>query len=277
MIITQLEGGMGNQMFQYAFGKALARRFRTRLVIDTRFIAKDHPMRTSREYSLDKFHVKEMLFEDVPDDIVPEEVSLVEEEKWFKYNPDLVEAVGKNSYLVGYWQSWRYFEDVESLIRKKFRIRTENLSPDNISRGEEMSQTCSVSIHVRRTDYLKPQHSLIGALPVDYYNKAISYMAERLFRPRFYIFSDDPDWAEENIITPNTVRVVRGNSGIEDLHLMSQCRHNIIANSSFSWWAAWLNTYPEKMVTVPRIWFPGSNISITDIDLIPPGWISISS
>jgi hypothetical protein len=276
MIIVKLEEGMGNQMFQYACGKALARKFKTGLVLDKRYISKRNMYLIPRTYGLSRFHIRERSFEDIPDNRLPESVCDVSEEGWLKYSADLINAAGKDSYLTGFWQSWKYFEGIESLLRKKFRFRMENISRQNILLGETMRQTDSVAIHVRRTDYLMPCHRHIGTLPVDYYIKAVSYLTERVARPTFYIFSDDPDWGEENIVTPLGAHVVRGNSDIEDMYLMSRCRHNIIANSSFSWWAAWLNDYPEKMVLVPHIWFPGSSVIVEEIDLIPPDWISIN-
>jgi hypothetical protein len=275
MIIVQLNQGMGNQMFQYACGKALARKFKTKLVLDTRSFLNINPILIQRTYSLNRFHITEQLFDDIPEESLPEDIYLVSEEKWFQYGGELMEEAGKESYLIGFWQSWKYFEGIESLLRKKFRVRPEYISPQNTLLGETMRQSDSISIHVRRTDYLLLRHSHIGALPVDYYTKAVSYLTERVSNPIFYVFSDDPDWAEEHIATPSQAHFIRGNTDIEDLYLMSQCRHNIIANSSFSWWGGWLNEFPEKIVIVPQKWFIGAGIDIKDIDLIPPGWISI--
>ena len=273
MIIVRLLGGMGNQMFQYACAKYLAYCLKTRLVIDPRFLSL--PFYTAREYCLDAFDIKESLFSDISYQELPEKFTSVEEASHLRFDMSLSEYISKNTYLSGYWQSWKYFQEINPLIRKRFRFSAGKISETNLRLSEIIRQINSVSIHVRRDDYLLPQFKFIDVLPIDYYKKAISYITNRVENPVFYIFSDDPEWVRNNLEIPFETHAIEGNTNIEDLYLMSQCKHNIIANSTYSWWGAWLNTFPDKIVIAPKMWLIGSNIKVENTDIIPPEWVCL--
>ncbi|HEY5993172.1 MAG TPA: alpha-1,2-fucosyltransferase [Gallionellaceae bacterium] len=196
-------------------------------------------------------------------------------EPHFNYWPGLRSAPD-NCYLVGYWQSEKYFKECEATIRSEFTFR-QRLDARNAELADEIGRTSAVSLHVRRGDYARNPRALVthGLCSLDYYRAAINYVAERVESPEFFIFSDDISWAQKNLDMTFPCRFIDHNQGAQsfvDMQLMSLCRHHIIANSSFSWWGAWLNSSPQKIVIAPQSWF--ANGRAVD-DLIPESWVRL--
>lgn len=177
-----------------------------------------------------------------------------------------------NCYIDGYWQSERYFFEYADKIRAEFTLKLP-FSEKNAEIVEYISQVNAVSLHIRRGDYVSnAKNAYIGICSLDYYKTAINYIKNRVEKPIFFIFSDDINWVKNNLQTDAKSVFVDHNSGAEsynDMRLMSLCKHHIIANSSFSWWGAWLNPNPEKIVIAPKKWFASD---IKSDDLIPTNW-----
>jgi hypothetical protein len=293
MVIVRLNGGLGNQLFQYAAGRRLSIFHRTPIKLDVRTF----DYHKLRHYSLAAFRIKEACA--TPSEIAeargnsPEKPassilqlmrrfkkrrrwSVVREAYLGPYNPGILNT-NRDVYLDGYWQSEKYFKDVEDVIRSEFTVQNES-SPENESIASQILNTDSVSIHVRRADYvLDPAtHETHGVCGLEYYQECIHLINERVAHPYFFVFSDDLDWCRENLRFDHSIIFVTHQCAVgehEDLRLMSLCKHNIIANSSFSWWGAWLNTNKEKIVMSPRRWFKDQKYDTSD--LIPEGWMRI--
>jgi len=169
--------------------------------------------------------------------------------------------------------------DIEDEIRSEFTFKLP-MSQQNTDIAKTISQTNSISLHVRRNDFANNSrvNSIHGLCSLDYYKSAISYIVERVKCPSFYVFSDDSTWVKRNLKIDYPCEFVENNWGREsfnDMRLMSMCKHNIIANSSFSWWGAWLNPNPQKLVMAPKVWFAMQDINTND--LIPNDWIRVGS
>lgn len=252
MIIVKLKGGLGNQMFQYAFGKKNSIEQKTNLKLDKTFLELPIWQRltgiTVRNYELGEFNVKAQF-----------------SGFWEKMHP----------VLDGYWQSEKYFKNIRNIICRDFTIK--NKSKNFIHVLNIISGTNSVSIHFRRGDYAwdEKTNKYHGLLGIEYYRKAIDIIQRKMKNPHFFIFSDDPTWVKNNFKIKKPVTHISDFSKLtnaEELVLMSHCEHNIIANSSFSWWGAWLNKNPKKIVIAPKKWFKAR---IDDKDIVPTGWIRI--
>ena len=191
-------------------------------------------------------------------------------EKGLYYQEDAL-LTGGNSYYIGYWQSWKYFKDIEKRIKRDFSFDEKLLPLSNREILSKIRNTNSVSIHIRRGDYIG--NSIYDNIATsDYYYKATDYIKKNVKNPFYFIFTNDPEWCKVNMMLPNSL-IVDINSGVDsywDMFLMSQCKHNIIANSSFSWWGAWLNEHENKIVIAPRKWINEDSANIDDI--IPPTW-----
>lgn len=266
MIITRLIGGIGNQMFEYAAGRAVAERTGQELKLDISAYKYD----AKRQYSLSCFNTIEN-FLDVKNYFRAKQYN----EQHFHFDPDLLKTSG-NIYMNGYWQSEKYFKDIEDIIRKDFTFK-EFVKPKNDSVKSEiqMHHNNSISIHVRRGDYVSnPQtNEYHGVLPIKYYEKAASIITDKIKDPYFFIFSDDINWCKSNFKLDYPTRFVEGNRDWEDMQLMVYCKNHIIANSAFSWWGAWLSPFKEKIVISPKDWFAGADLDIKD--LIPERWIRL--
>jgi hypothetical protein len=275
MVITKLYGGLGNQMYQYAAGLSLAQRLNSRHYLDLDWFEeiKGNPEITQRSYELDGFGIQ------------PRGISIVDKlqlklshpavlkEPDFRYDSQF-ETVSGNILLDGYWQSYKYFEKYSPLIVEAFSFPS-SIKPGNKDIIEKMRASNSVTLHVRHGDYATKQGKAYhGLLPVQYYRQAIAQLSKKIEKPSFFIFSDDLEWCEKNIKLDGPVTFVdsnSSNSGVEDMQMMSSAKHMIIANSSFSWWAAWLNQNPGKLVFAPLQWFKGVEHEIDD--RLPPEWI----
>lgn len=233
-MIVYLQGGLGNQMFQYAAGLGAAKKLRCELLINNSFYKKHK----QRQYELGVFPISASTFDNVTGELI--------EEKHFEY-----QEITKNGMMVGYWQSEKYFENVAEQVRTEFK-----LPKHTIDEG-------MVAVSVRRGDYLHLP-DVFCSLGNDYYSKAREIFPDSTF----VVFSDDPDWVEENLKWADIV--IRGNSGIVDLSLLSCFKNHIIANSSFSWWGAWLANGDK--VVAPKDWF---SCDYNTKDLIPDRWIRI--
>jgi hypothetical protein len=290
MVYTQLIGGLGNQLFQYAAAKSLARRNDTEVVLDIgcfetyklhKFSLQHFNVRktfaSSRVQKLvRKDHEPYTFSERLFNRLLPLKIDLYEE-PYFQYNPDFLKLKRKEICLVGYFQSEKYFKDIESEIRKDFKVITP-LSPKTAAMKKLMDTCDAVSLHVRRADYVTNDHtnSVHGTCDGNYYNKAVDYIKSKETTPVFFVFSDDIAWAKENIVTGAKTHFVDFNdadTNYQDLYLMSNCKHNIIANSSFSWWGAWLNGNKNKIVIAPSRWF--NNSPYDESDVVPENWIRI--
>lgn len=290
MIIVKLRGGLGNQLFQYSLGRHLAYRNKSCLKLDVSELSSD-PQRT---YRLGFFNVVEdfvrtedlrmflahnatnigRFFERLKRRLLPQYFPKIINEHSFRFDPDILKVKGP-SLLNGYWQSEKYFVEIAELLRQDLVLKP-TIPEANRATLSAMMKVNSVSIHVRRGDYVTnaKTNSYHGVLPLDYFRRAIRTIEERVSDPFYFIFSDDIAWVRENIKIDNSI-VVDSNSPdveYEDLRLMASCKHNIIANSSFSWWGAWLNKNPEKIVVAPRNWFA---VDVDSSDLVPPGWIRL--
>lgn len=190
-----------------------------------------------------------------------------------------IDEVPDDCYLTGYWQSEKYFSSFADQIRSDFTFR-EPMNELNAIAVEKILSVNSVSLHVRRGDYIanKNANSTHGLCSIEYYMNSINYISENIQNPKFFIFSDDIEWARENLKINNPCDYIDFNNGSEsynDMRLMSLCRHHIIANSSFSWWGAWLNPSSTKLVVAPSPWFANPNLDAGD--LIPADWKRVSN
>ncbi|MFN8251441.1 MAG: alpha-1,2-fucosyltransferase [Ferruginibacter sp.] len=290
MIIVQLKGGLGNQLFQYAAGLSLASHHGVPLKVDiAELFEKKHATDTARAFDLEKFNCNPVVANEAEiasvlqssalkkwtDKLKPCYKRLDYKEAAFFFDPHFFQS-GNHIYLRGYRQSEKYFQHIEVLIRQQFVIKPVYTNPVK-ELAEKLRSHNSVAVHIRRKDYLSAAYSKIhGALPADYYNRAAELIAGKTDQPVFYIFSDDPEWVKANFniglpvvfITPEM-----SNAAITDFYLISSCRHQVIANSTFSWWAAWLNDNTGKMVVAPNKWF--NEAAHNTKDLVPANWIRI--
>ena len=292
MIITQLIGGLGNQMFQYAAGRALSLRNHSTLALDISGFEKyelHQGFELQRVFShtfeiASKADVRKVLgwqFPVIIRRIVSRRpfASFCRErfvvEPHFYYWPG-INKLAKDCYLSGYWQSEKYFSDVASQIRADFTFQLP-LENKNAELAKQINQVSAVSLHVRRGDYANNPKTTAthGLCSLDYYRAAIRHVSDRIEQPYFFIFSDDIGWVKDNLKMDFPCQYVDHNQGAEsynDMRLMSMCKHHIIANSSFSWWGAWLNPNVEKTVIAPKLWF--ANATNTQ-DLIPQSWVKL--
>jgi len=284
MIVTRLMGGLGNQMFQYAAGRRLALHRQTELKLDLSWLENEGKKATAvRTYELDCFNIAQ-IFAD-PKDLSNrkgllrsrksdgEKISVFNEDG-FAFDKNVLN-LPDNTLLSGYWQSEKYFKDIADTIRSDFTF----MSPPkgkSLEIAERINNSTSISLHVRRGDYATNKETNVyhGLAPIEYYNAAVAKIMTTVQNPHFYVFSDDPEWTKEHIKLRSPATYVDHNSkGAEDMRLMSMCQHHIIANSSFSWWAAWLNPSTDKIVIAPKQWF---NLKTLDTsDLIPASWIRL--
>lgn len=268
MIVIEASGGLGNQMFQYALYKKLESMNKD-VALDTSFFRSKQNL---RELEIGVFGVQyksitddeaacirgygyqDTIFDKIRYKLLPKKYSIYRD-KIEMFQPEIMEM--DNVYLSGYWQCEKYFNDIRSVILKEYtfpeqaRSKTEDLC-------KEIQHNNSISIHVRRSDYLEEQNlKVYGNICTEkYYKNAVAYMEKHVKEPHYYVFTDDVEWTKDffagsryTIVDQN-----RGKDAYVDMFLMSQCKHNIIANSSFSWWGAWLNENPDKIVVSPNKW-----------------------
>jgi hypothetical protein len=286
LVVIELFGGLGNQMFQYAFGKALALKHGTSLKVELGSFT-HQTSGVVRSYALNCFKAQ-------PEVAKPEDTrhlfwrptNLVEkalfrlvpprglfQEKGFHFQGEALKVSPPRFYR-GHWQSHRYFEEAEDALRADFQLRL----PLSEKAEEWLSlihTSQAVSLHVRRGDYVRDPsvNRVHGACTIDYYRRAAKMIEQRVKTPTFFVFSDDIPWAKDNLDFLPRARFVEGLIECEDLALMSACLHQIIANSSFSWWGAWLNPSTSKTVIAPKKWFQVDNLDTRD--LLPSSWLTL--
>jgi hypothetical protein len=293
MVIIKLQGGLGNQMFQFAAAFVLAKKRQTDLYLDLNLYTKKNAQKliTPREYELNIFNLPGKI-------LTKREIKKIQNNKDFRlpiwklnnklaytiyteipyvYDENLYD-VEPPIYLDGYFQSYKYFDDHKDLIQSLFdferKMNHERVSENlyNIINDE------SVSVHIRRGDYVtdKQTNEHHGTCHIDYYEKSIDLMLKEFNNPHFFFFSDDIAWAKEKFSNLKAKKTfVKENietDSWKDMFFMTKCKHNVIANSSFSWWGAWLNQNKEKKVIAPQKWLR-FNTSLED--LIPCSWIKL--
>lgn len=284
MIISYLNGGLGNQVFQYACGRTLADRLGEDCALDLRHFDGNSQF----EFSLRHFSIRHVPIDgkSLPPDKKGRPFKYLMwrglrrkpylfREDGLGYNSG-IEVLETDAYLKGYWQSERYFAANEEKIRDDLQLR-EPPTGHNTKALLEIGNANAVSLHIRRGDYVSnaAAHATHGTCTLDYYQRAARHIAETAQSdPVIFTFSDDPDWVRENLELPFEMRFVDHNDGStahEDIRLMSACRHHIIANSSFSWWGAWLNPSPDKIVVAPKRWF--AHPKMHNPDIAPDSWV----
>lgn len=292
MIIAHIIGGLGNQMFQYAAGRALSLAHNVPLYLD---------VQDFKGYELHNGYELHRLFDvqasiatnwDVFQVLGWRAISPLRRklfhQKFSKFRgahlfvdslfaemPCLID-MPSSSYLMGNWQSEQFFGDIEEIIRSDFTFKL-SMSKRNAELADMIKSVNAISLHVRRGDIASNPTSLAfhGLCSLDYYRQAIELVAARVTDPEFVIFSDDMDWVRKNLNIGFPCHYIDTNNGSEsynDMRLMSFCNHHIVANSSFSWWGAWLSNGEHKVVVAPKKWFAKSYDSS---GIVPPSWIRI--
>lgn len=294
MIIVRLEGGLGNSMFQYALGRHLSIRHSTDLRFDVSSYA-TNPL-GNYSFSLEAFSIA------IHDNLAsPEEIRRFARymrrpgrhrllynflyadqrkyvlERHYQYDPSVLADTKADAYLHGWWQCERYFTDIRDVLLKDFTVATP-LEGKNRNVSERIRGSAAISMHVRRLDYVANPvtRNYHGELPKSYYDEALRRICEHVSNPVLFVFSDDAAWARTHMTFPVETYYVEGNDDAphEDLRLMSLCKHHIIANSSFSWWGAWLNPSSDKLVVAPYPWLADTSKQNT-ADVVPVSWIKL--
>lgn len=289
MIITYLCGGLGNQLFQYAFGFALAQKERLPLKLDI----SHYDTEGLRTYTLSHYGIsapvaskeeiaalatkKPLRSIALLERIFPTKQTFIEEQN-LRYNPQYSGLSG-SLYVKGYWQNERYFGHLRPSLLSEFTL-VAPLSSSNRELLKDIETHNAVSLHIRRGDYVTVEitNKFHGLCSLDYYERSAQWMAAHTVDPVFFVFTDDPEWAIDNLKLPfPTVYLLddRDSHDYEDLYLMSRCKHHIIANSSFSWWGAWLNENPGKHIIAPVRWFADDNLNNQMAGVCPASWIRL--
>ncbi|MFZ2038539.1 MAG: alpha-1,2-fucosyltransferase [Minisyncoccia bacterium] len=280
MIKIKLMGGMGNQMFQYATARALGIKNGKNITLNTNYFSNIPKGDTPRHFQLNVFNITGKGSNRKLDNIL----FLL----FFRYLPRIFPALRNekkqivlankllrfdlSAYLSGYFQNEKYFKDNRNTLLKEFTLNTK-LSEEGKRMEKILRENQSVCLNIRRSDYLRPDYvKIYGACTMEYYSLALKYIYTKVEKPLICIFSDDPEWVKKEFKMENVI--FAGNDILKDyeqMYLMTQCKHNIIANSSFAWWGAWLNQNPNKIVIAPKQWF--ANKTANELDILPPEWI----
>ena len=289
----QMMGGLGNQMFQYALGRRLSIELNTNLKLDLSWFLNQskrnfelHNYKTSYQlatsddidyiyrFSSNKILLKLfMMFQR----IIPTHKRKIFYETETELMNKFKLQINKNCYLIGYWQSEKYFTSIKEIIQNDFQL---NIQPDNYHNNlaNQIKNCNSVSVHFRRGDYLEDEkiNSIHGILNNSYYYSSIEFISTLISEPHLFFFSDDIEWVKKNINCTHTCTFINNDcldKDSKELWLMSQCKHNIIANSSFSWWGAWLNKNRDKVVIAPKKWFINPKMNTDNI--VPESWVRL--
>lgn len=293
MIIVKLMGGLGNQLFQYAAGKALAIKHNTELKVDLSFLNNEIDITyTKRNLELDVFNTSYSVASDEELELFTKKNILqkilkkyfninltkfyIANQTGFEYNIDFL-SYPDNTLLIGFWQSQNFFSTIREILLKELTIK-KTMSQDCLMAHDAIVNSNSVSLHIRRGDYVsdKNANSFHGILPLEYYYNAMNYLNQLTSNLKVFVFSDDIDWVKSNLKLKNESVYIdfnKNENSVFDMYLMSLCKYNVIANSSFSWWGAWLNQHPNKVVISPKLWFVDNKINTKD--LIPSSWIQL--
>lgn len=301
MLIARITGGIGNQLFQYAFMRSLSIKLNQKFKLDLSWYRDYHKFEktndpnaaTKREYLLDKFNIKENLLNPVYLSIsyrlnnssISNKILKYPPFRYFSYsivaesdfNINKIQGL-HNIYLTGFWQNSDLFEEFSDLIKEEFALKNK-LSAENKILLKNIESTNSVAVHIRRGDLLSRPVAVAEqpSSSEQYYYNAINKIKGKVEKPKIFIFSDDINWVKNNHKFDIPITYV-DNDGpdFEHFKLMCNCKHQIIANSTFSWWAAWLNNYQEKIVISPKWWYrdPIKNESIIRI---PENWIILNN
>jgi len=286
MILIRLSGGLGNQMFQYAFARALQQQSQKQVFLDKSSI------QGYRTYELHHFQIslplldkeeterflknQNSLYKKLSNIILPYYKKSIVEELYYHYDSNLLK-IKQDAVVKGYFQSEKYFKEIENLLRKEFAFK----EPPSTKNAEMLSKIQNtpnaVSVHIRRGDFVGNKlHELHYE---KFLPKAISALQSKIKNFHLFLFSNDFDWVEKNLrfdFLHTIVDINNEQNAFEDLRLMSACQHHIIANSSFSWWGAWLNTNPNKIVIAPAKWVNSESNYYKNLkDIIPETWIKI--
>ncbi len=298
MIKVFLTGGLGNQMFQYAAARVLAEKLGKSLQLDLSLLQLHlHSKNTTqRQYELHNFQlnpdikltsskVTGFLMKKIYLNIkkntlknwISKHFSIFTNKENFNFD-NYFKNIKDNTTLLGNYQTERYFASHENMIRTEFRFKSD-LSGENAAIAQKIIHSNAISIHIRRGDYISNSNAskVFCSCSVEYYQNAISYIEKHIENPCFFIFSDEPEAAQKMLSLKNAFFIDwnKGDNNYIDMQLMSLCKHHIIANSSFSWWGAWLNDNPEKIVIAPAHWLKDEKRNKTIKDLIPEKWIKL--
>ncbi len=275
---------MGNQLFQYAIGRHLSIKNNTGLVLDASNYLID---KNNRHYELYRYNIKSKtaniiicIFVRLGKYIIPRitqnirlPIKYIREQNNY-FNKEIL-SEKTNLILDGYWHSEEYFKNIRGIILDDLTLLS-NPDKKNKKMLKRINNSNSVCLHVRRDDYVSNPllQQFHGNLTPEYYNKAIRSICDQTINPDFFVFSDEPEWCKRNIVIshPHTyVDINEPDKAPEDLQLMSACKHFIIANSSFSWWAAWLSENKKKVIIAPKRWYRKKD----EGDIVPKSWIRI--
>ena len=275
MITVKIKGGLGNQMFCYAYAKAMqSRGFNVRIDLSL-----------YDSYNLHGGYQLDYFFSDIETCIIKNnfmnkifsffnlEYNIIREEKHGFDSKYL--NIDDNKYVIGYFQSEKYFLNIRDILLKQFKPNFQISSYAKTIQEKILNEENSCSIHVRRGDYLNNKNQKIyKTLNSKYYLNAVSWIEKKHKKIKYFIFSDDIDWVKSNLDFKNAVYIEDSNKRKphEDILLMSKCNHNIIANSTFSWWGAWLNSNDDKIVLSPKDWFNDVNLELLSTSLNCDNW-----
>ncbi len=295
MIKVKIQAGLGNQMFQYALARTIKYRTNKEVALDLSFYAKGGVVSgdTPRGFELDKFNIdKNIKFDYTP---TPKKTSILEKIKRRLLNESSYVFYKKylylkdGSYLIGFWQSEKYFKDYENIIRKEFTLkdRIEDRGENDLAKKflkDIENSPISISVNVRRGDYVNNQKTRAyhGLVEKDYFFQGVRYVIDKLEADKekvnIFIFSDDTGWCKDNLNNlaelGKLIFVPQEISATDSLYLMSKCQNNIIVNSSFAWWGAWLNENPKKIVVAPKYWM---RAKLNTKDIVPETWIELEN
>lgn len=289
-IFVQLHGGLGNQMFQYAAARAVAVRCDTPLILDVSWFSCE----TRRNFALWPFRIKAEIVEPAPFRSVLNRSfrcfgqrlnrrfgtrklgAPIYREKSLRYDCG-VQSLQAPSYMYGYFQSEKYFAVCTDIIFEDFQISSPPRAKTQ-TLFDQINASDAICMHIRRGDYVADPtaNAFHGLCSLDYYHRGLQDVANSLARPECFVFSDDPAWVRQNLKlnVPATFIDIHGPyEAHEDLRLMSACHSYVIANSSMSWWGAWLGRRAGKRVVAPRQWFRAPNLDASD--LIPDDWVRL--
>lgn len=286
MVIVKIVGGLGNQMFQYAYAKALQQKgYEVKIDISAFETYKLHGGYQLDKYNIDldsstkdennKFYKNTFCFKVLKK--IGIDLSKLIKEKSLLFDKKLLE-IQDNNYLDGYFQCENYFKNIREIILKQFTINKEisNYSKDIENKIKNSQNSCS--LHIRRGDFINNINiSIHGTCDLKYYKDAMKYLEEKVGSMDYFIFSDDIEWVKENLAIQNAIYIDSQENRIphEDIYLMNLCTYNIIANSSFSWWGAWLNQNEKKIVLAPKKWFADDKLEEQSKEIVCGSWVRI--